>query len=33
VRAVERHIDDTLFADHLTILLLRRCTAPTHVGV
>jgi sigma-B regulation protein RsbU (phosphoserine phosphatase) len=33
VRAVERHTDDTRFADDLTILLLRRCTAPTPVGV
>jgi serine phosphatase RsbU (regulator of sigma subunit) len=33
VRAVERHTDDTRFADDLTILLLRRCIAPTPVGV
>jgi sigma-B regulation protein RsbU (phosphoserine phosphatase) len=33
VRAVERHTDDTRFADDLTILLLRRCIAPTPAGV
>jgi phosphoserine phosphatase RsbU/P len=33
VRAVERHTDDTRLADDLTILLLRRCTTPTPVGV
>ena len=33
VRAVERHTGDTRFADDLTVLLLRRCTAPTPVGV
>ena len=33
VRAVERHTGDTKFADDLTILLLRRCTTPTPVGV
>jgi serine phosphatase RsbU (regulator of sigma subunit) len=32
VRAVERHTDDTRFADDLTILLLRR-TAPAAAGV
>jgi sigma-B regulation protein RsbU (phosphoserine phosphatase) len=32
VRAVERHTDDTRFADDLTILLLRR-TTPTPLGV
>ena len=33
VRAVEQHTDDTKFADDLTILLLRRCTTATAVGV
>jgi sigma-B regulation protein RsbU (phosphoserine phosphatase) len=33
VRAVEQHTGDTRFADDLTILLLRRCTTPTPVGV
>ncbi len=33
VRAVERHTDDTKFADDLTILLLRRRNIPTPVGV
>jgi len=33
VRAVERHTDDTRFADDLTILLLRRCIAPAPAGV
>jgi sigma-B regulation protein RsbU (phosphoserine phosphatase) len=33
VRAVEQHTGDTKFADDLTILLLRRCTTPTPVGV
>ena len=33
VRAVERHTDNTKFADDLTILLLRRRVIPTAVGV
>jgi sigma-B regulation protein RsbU (phosphoserine phosphatase) len=33
VRAVERFTGETKFADDLTILLLRRCTVPTPVGV
>jgi len=33
VKAVERHTDNTKFADDLTILLLRRRTIPTPVGV
>ena len=33
VRAVERHVGDTRFADDLTILLLRRAVAATPVGV
>jgi serine phosphatase RsbU (regulator of sigma subunit) len=33
VRAVERHTGDTKFADDLTVLLLRRCTAPAAAGV
>lgn len=33
VRAVERHTDNTKFADDLTILLLRRRNIPTPVGV
>jgi sigma-B regulation protein RsbU (phosphoserine phosphatase) len=33
VRAVERHTDATRFADDLTILLLRRCTTSTPIGV
>jgi sigma-B regulation protein RsbU (phosphoserine phosphatase) len=33
VRAVERHTDDTRFADDLTILLLRRSIAPAPAGV
>jgi len=33
VRAVEQHTADTRLADDLTILLLKRCTAPTPVGV
>jgi phosphoserine phosphatase RsbU/P len=33
VRAVERYTADTRLADDLTILLLRRCTTPTPVGV
>jgi phosphoserine phosphatase RsbU/P len=33
VHAVERHTGDTKFADDLTVLLLRRCTAPAPVGV
>jgi len=30
---VERHTDATRFVDDLTILLLRRCTTPTPIGV
>jgi len=33
VRAVEQYTADTRLADDLTILLLRRCTMPTPVGV
>jgi serine phosphatase RsbU (regulator of sigma subunit) len=33
VRAVEQYTADTRLADDLTILLLRRCTTPTPVGV
>ena len=33
VRAVEQHTADTRLADDLTILLLRRCTAPAPAGV
>ena len=33
VRAVETHTGDTRLADDLTVLLLRRCTTPTAVGV
>jgi len=33
VRAVERHTDNTKFADDLTILLLRRRNIPTPIGV
>jgi len=33
VRAVERYTDSHKFADDLTILLLRRCTAPAAAGV
>jgi phosphoserine phosphatase RsbU/P len=33
VRAVERHTDSHKFADDLTILLLRRCTAAAAAGV
>jgi phosphoserine phosphatase RsbU/P len=33
VRAVEQYTADTRLADDLTILLLRRCTAPTPLGV
>jgi serine phosphatase RsbU (regulator of sigma subunit) len=33
VHDVERHTGDTKFADDLTVLLLRRCTAPAPVGV
>jgi len=33
VRAVEQHTADTRLADDLTILLLKRCTAPSPVGV
>ena len=33
VRAVEQHTADTRLADDLTILLLKRCTVPTPVGV
>jgi len=33
VHAVERHTDNTRFADDLTILLLRRCDAAAPVGV
>src|SRR2546427_8852467 len=33
VRAVEQYTADTRLADDLTILLLRRCTMPTAVGV
>jgi len=33
VRAVERHTDNTKFADDLTILLLRRRVIPAAVGV
>jgi sigma-B regulation protein RsbU (phosphoserine phosphatase) len=33
VRAVERHTDNTKFADDLTILLLRRRDIPTPIGV
>jgi phosphoserine phosphatase RsbU/P len=33
VGAVERHTDARKFADDLTILLLRRCTAPAPAGV
>lgn len=33
VRAVERHTDNTKFADDLTILLLRRRIIPAPVGV
>ena len=33
VRAVEQHTADTRLSDDLTVLLLRRCIAPTAVGV
>jgi len=33
VRAVEHHTADTRLSDDLTVLLLRRCIAPTAVGV
>lgn len=33
VRAVEQYTADTRLADDLTLLLLRRCTTPTPVGV
>jgi serine phosphatase RsbU (regulator of sigma subunit) len=33
VRAVEQYTADTRLSDDLTILLLRRCTAPTPLGV
>ena len=33
VRAVERHTEDTRLFDDLTVLLLRRCSVPTAVGV
>jgi sigma-B regulation protein RsbU (phosphoserine phosphatase) len=33
VRAVERHTGDSRLADDLTLLLLRRTTAPAGVGV
>lgn len=33
VRAVEQHTEDTRLFDDLTVLLLRRCSVPTAVGV